>query len=67
LSSCEIEYMTLFEAAKEAIWIRRFLNELNFRNDQLVLIFADNKSAIDLRLAAGLGFGHVGQPDPIQS
>jgi hypothetical protein len=48
LSSCEIEYMTLFEAAKEAIWIRRFLNELNFRNDQLVLIFADNKNAIDL-------------------
>ncbi len=48
LSSCEIEYMILFEAAKEAIWIRRFLNELNFRNDQLVLIFADNKNAIDL-------------------
>ncbi len=48
LSSCEIEYMILFEAAKEAIWIRRFLNELNFRNDQLVLIFANNKNAIDL-------------------
>ncbi len=48
LSSCEIEYMILFEAAKEAIWIRRFLNELNFRDDQLVLIFADNKNAIDL-------------------
>jgi hypothetical protein len=40
--------MILFEAAKEAIWIRRFLNELNFRDDQLVLIFADNKNAIDL-------------------
>jgi hypothetical protein len=40
--------MILFEAAKEAIWIRRFLNELNFRNDQFVLIFADNKNAIDL-------------------
>jgi hypothetical protein len=48
LSSCEIEYMTLSEAAKEAIWIRRFLNELNFRDDQFVLIFADNKNAIDL-------------------
>jgi hypothetical protein len=45
---CEIEHMTLFEATKEAIWIRRFLNELNFKNNQLVLIFADNKSAIDL-------------------
>jgi hypothetical protein len=40
--------MALSEAAKEAIWIRRFLNELNFRDDQSVLIFADNKSAIDL-------------------
>jgi hypothetical protein len=48
LSSRETEYMILFEAAKEAIWIRRFLNELSFRNDQLVLIFADNKNAIDL-------------------
>jgi hypothetical protein len=48
LSSCEIEYMILFEVDKEAIWIRRFLNELNFRNDQFVLIFADNKNAIDL-------------------
>jgi hypothetical protein len=42
--------MTLSEAAKEAIWIREFLRELEFRSrdDQLVLIFADNKSAIDL-------------------
>jgi hypothetical protein len=49
LSSCEIEYMTLFEAAKEAIWIRQFLHELKFRDDdQFVLIFANNKNAIDL-------------------
>ncbi len=49
LSSCEIEYMILSKTAKEAIWIRQFLHELKFRNDdQLVLIFADNKNAIDL-------------------
>jgi hypothetical protein len=51
LSSCEIEYMTLSKTAKKAIWIREFLRELEFRSrndDQLVLIFADNKSAIDL-------------------
>ncbi len=49
LSSCEAEYMALSKAAKEAIWIRQFLHELEFRNDdQLVLIFADNKNAIDL-------------------
>jgi hypothetical protein len=42
--------MILFEAAKEAIWIREFLRESAFRSldNQLVLIFADNKSAIDL-------------------
>jgi hypothetical protein len=41
--------MILSETAKEAIWIRQFLHELEFRDDdQLVLIFADNKSAIDL-------------------
>jgi hypothetical protein len=49
LPSCEMKYMTLFEAAKEAIWIRQFLHELKFRNDdQFVLIFADNKNAIDI-------------------
>jgi hypothetical protein len=49
LSSCETEYMILSETAKEVIWIRQFLHELKFRNDdQFVLIFADNKNAIDL-------------------
>jgi hypothetical protein len=50
LSSCEIEYMILFETAKKAIWIREFLRELEFRfrDNQFVLIFADNKNAIDL-------------------
>jgi hypothetical protein len=50
LSSCEAEYMTLSETAKKAIWIREFLRELEFRSqdNQFVLIFADNKSAIDL-------------------
>ncbi len=48
LSSCEIEYMVLSKTAKKAIWIKEFLNELNFKNDQFVLIFADNKNAIDL-------------------
>jgi hypothetical protein len=49
LSSCEAEYMALSKAAKKAIWIREFLHELRFRDaDQPVLIYADNKSAIDL-------------------
>jgi hypothetical protein len=48
LSSCEAEYMTLSEAAKEAIWTDRFLHELGFRDDQSVHLYADNKGAIDL-------------------
>jgi hypothetical protein len=49
LSSCEIEYMTLSKTAKKTIWIRKFLHELKFRDaDQFVLIYADNKNAIDL-------------------
>jgi hypothetical protein len=48
LSSCKTEYMILSKTAKEAIWIRQFLYELKFRDDdQSVLIFADNKNAID--------------------
>jgi hypothetical protein len=41
--------MILSKTAKKVIWIREFLRELEFRSrdDQLVLIFADNKSAID--------------------
>jgi hypothetical protein len=48
LSSCEIEYMILSKTAKKVIWIKEFLRELKFRDDQIVLIFAENKSAIDL-------------------
>jgi hypothetical protein len=49
LSSCEVEYMILSKTTKKAIWIREFLHELKFRNaDQFVLIYADNKNAIDL-------------------
>jgi hypothetical protein len=48
LSFCKIEYMTLSKTAKKTIWIREFLRELNFRNNQLVLIFSGNKNAIDL-------------------
>ncbi len=48
LSFCEVEYMALSEAAKEAIWVDRFLHELGFRDDQSVHLYANNKDAIDL-------------------
>ncbi len=49
LSSCEIEYIILSKTAKEAIWFKEYLRELEFRSqdNQLVLIFADNKNAIN--------------------
>ena len=48
LSSCEAEYMAASEAAKEALWMRRLLNELGYAGPQQVIIQADNKSAIAL-------------------
>jgi hypothetical protein len=52
LSSCEAEYMALSEAGKEAIWASRFLAELDFQKKKKapVLIYADNKGAIDLTI-----------------
>jgi hypothetical protein len=41
--------MTLSKTAKKAIWIKEFLHELKFRDtDHFVLIYADNKNAINL-------------------
>jgi hypothetical protein len=52
LSSTEAEYMALTHAAKEAIWLRRFLTELRFEKEvrlQLpTIIHEDNQSAIAL-------------------
>ena len=48
LSSCEAEYMAATEAAKEALWIRRLLNEFGYEGPKQVTIQADNKSAIAL-------------------
>ena len=48
LSSCEAEYMASTLAAKEAIWERNFLKELNIGEDKPVEIFSDSQSAIEL-------------------
>ena len=50
LSSCEAEYMAMSEAAKEAIWASRFLEELGVKKgkNQPILLYADNQGAIDL-------------------
>ena len=40
--------MALTQATKEAIWIRTFLNELGFNQDDATVIYEDNQSCIAL-------------------
>ena len=48
LSSCESEYIGYTQAAKEAIWLRMLLQQLDAAPDQLAatVIWADNQGAI---------------------
>lgn len=48
LSTTEAEYMALSECVKEAIYLRRFVNELGFINLSNMTIFCDNQSALKL-------------------
>jgi len=48
LSSTEAEYMGLTEAAKEAVFLRKFLNELGFEKLSEMTLFNDNQSALKL-------------------
>ena len=46
-SSTEAEYMACAEAAKEALWLRTWINEV-FRVEIPVTMYCDNRSSIDL-------------------
>jgi len=48
LSSTEAEYISQTHAAKEAIWIRTFVNEIRGANDDPITINCDNQGAIVL-------------------
>ena len=48
LSTAEAEYVSLSLAAQEAMWLRKLLLDLNFCNDEPILIFEDNQSTICL-------------------
>lgn len=48
LSSTEAEYISASEAASEAVWIRRILEDLGFKQQEPTVIFCDNNSAINL-------------------
>ena len=45
-SSTEAEYIALYEAVKEVIWLKNILEELNIFTVQPVIIFEDNTSTI---------------------
>ena len=48
-STAEAEYVALFEAAKQSIWVKRLLEELNVTEELLgdkMVTFTDNQSAI---------------------
>ena len=49
LSSTESEYIALTNAAKELLWIKQILNELN-RKFETPVIYGDNKSSICLAM-----------------
>lgn len=46
LSSTEAEYVALCEASREAIWLRRLLEELGEVQRQSTIIFEDNQSCL---------------------
>jgi hypothetical protein len=48
LSSTEAEYMASTQATKEVIWLRRFLNDLGYSQEEPTLINEDNKGSIEL-------------------
>ena len=47
LSTTEVEYIAATEAAKEMLWMKRFLQELGLMQDEYV-VFCDSQSAMDL-------------------
>lgn len=48
LSTTEAEYVAAAGAAKEAIWLRKLLNDLELLSEEPVCLFMDNMSAIRL-------------------
>jgi hypothetical protein len=48
LSTCEAEYIGQTQATKEAVWLRKLLQELGHEQLQATVIFGDNQGAIAL-------------------
>ncbi|XP_074360135.1 secreted RxLR effector protein 161-like [Apium graveolens] len=48
LSSCEGEFMAATAAACQAIWLRKMVSQVTGKHVEPVVLYLDNKSAIDL-------------------
>ncbi|XP_074362299.1 secreted RxLR effector protein 161-like [Apium graveolens] len=48
LSSCEAEFMAATAAACQAIWLRKMVSQVTGKHVEPVVLYLDNKSAIDL-------------------
>jgi len=47
-SSTESEYMALFEAVREALWLKSFLSSINMTAITPILIYEDNTGCISI-------------------
>ena len=47
-STTEAEYIALGHAAREAVWIRRFINEMKLEAVEDVTLYGDNEMSIAL-------------------
>ena len=48
MSTTEAEYVSLSNAAKEALWLRQLLLELKIKPDGIITIYSDNIGAVEL-------------------
>ena len=51
--STESEYVALYEAATEIVFLRNLLDEIGFPQNAPTVVYEDNKSAIDMALGKG--------------
>ena len=48
LSTCEDEYVVASSSVCEAIWLKNLLKEFDHSQEESIIIYVDNKSAIEL-------------------
>lgn len=48
LSTAEAEFVAAYQAAKQAIWLRKILEDLEETQEEATEVFVDNKAAIDI-------------------